>query len=66
MFLFGARKNIYTAPFLDAQEPGFLKHFDSECHFDIFVYISVRKFLFQRRRKGFIWGGGLGEAESLP
>ena len=49
ILLFGARKNISTAPFLDAQEPAFSKHFIANVF--IFLYISVRKVLFQRRSK---------------
>ena len=49
MFLVGVRKKICTTPFLEAQElhsPSTLK--GNVC---IFLYISVRKSLFQRRRK---------------
>ena len=49
MFLFGVRKNIWAAPFLDAKE----LHSCStlKANVCIFLYISVRKFLFQRRSK---------------
>ena len=47
--LFGSRKNISTAPFLDAQEPAFSKHLIANVF--IFLFISVRKVLFQRRSK---------------
>ena len=53
MFLFGARKNICTAPFLDVQEPALI------ALVFIFLYISVRKLLFQRRSKVLSDGGGL-------
>ena len=43
MFLLGARKNICTAPFLDAQKPAFLKHFDSEC---LYISVDLRKKIF--------------------
>ena len=59
LFLFGFRKDICTAPFLDAQE----LHFSStlKANVCIFLYISVRKFLFQRCSKilsGGKWVGG--------
>ena len=62
IFLFGVRKNICTAPFLDAQE----LHSWSTLRTNVFVflYISLTKFLFLRRSKvlsGGGWGGG--EAE---
>ena len=59
MFLFGARKNICTAPFLDVQE---LHSWSTlKANFCIFVYISLRKCLFQRDSKvlsggGWVWG----------
>ena len=56
--LVGVRRNICTAPFLDAQE----LHSRStlKANVCIFLYISLRKFLFQRRSKflsGGVWGG---------
>ena len=59
MFLLGVRENICTAIFLDAQE----LHFWSalKANVCIFLYISVRKFLFQRRSNILSNGGGLGE-----
>ena len=59
MFLFGLRKNICTAPHLDAQE----LHSWSilKANVCIFLYISLRKFLFQRGSKlfsGKVWDGG--------
>ena len=55
MFLFGVRNNICTAPFLDAQEP----HSWSTLKANVctFLYISVRKCLFQRRSE-ILSGGG--------
>ena len=49
MFLVGARKNICTVSFLGVQE----LHYRStgKANICIFLYISVRKYLFQRRRK---------------
>ena len=59
MFLFGVRKNICTAPFLDGQE---LHSWNTlKANVCIFLYISVRKCLFQRRSKilyGWGWVGG--------
>ena len=56
MFLVGVRKSIRTAPFLKAKELYFRSTWKaSVC---IFEYISVRKFLFQWRRK-LLSGGGL-------
>ena len=54
IFLFGIRNNICTAPSFDAQEP----HSWSTLKVNvcIFLYISVRKFLFQRRSK-ILFGG---------
>ena len=49
MLKFGVRKNIYTAPFLDVQE--LHSWSTSKANVCIFLYISVRKFLFQRRSK---------------
>ena len=47
MFLFGARKNIYTAPFPDAQDHAFLKHFDGEC---LYISVYLRKKIFIPKR----------------
>ena len=49
MFLFGVRKNICTAFFIDAQEI----HYWSilKANVCIFLYISLRNLLFQRRSK---------------
>ena len=58
IFLFNVRENICTAPFLDAQELhswSTLK--EKVC---IFLDISLRKCLFERRSKIFSGGGGLG------
>ena len=59
MFLFGVRKNICTAFFIDAQEI----HYWSilKANVCIFLYISLRNLLFQRRSKVFSgksWDGG--------
>ena len=56
IFLFGVRKNICTAPFLDAQE----LHSWSTLRTNVFVflYISLTKFLFLRRSKVLSGGGG--------
>ena len=59
MFLFGLRKNICAASFLDTQE----LHSWSilKANVCIFLYISLRKFLSQRRSKllsGKGWDGG--------
>ena len=49
MFLFGVRKNVCTAPFLDAQE---LHSWSTlKANVCMFLYISLRKFFFQRRSK---------------
>ena len=58
MFLLGIRENICTAPFLDAQE----LHFWStlKANVCIYLYISVRNFVFQRRSNILSDGGGLG------
>ena len=49
MFLFGVRKNICTAPFLDPQE---LHSWSTlKANVFIFLYISLRNLLFQRRSK---------------
>ena len=63
MFLFGVGKNICTAPFLDTQ----VLHSKSTLKADVFIYlyISVRNFLFHRHSKtlsGGVGGGG-GQAE---
>ena len=59
MFLFGVRKNICTPPFLDAQE---LHSWSTlKANVCIFLYISLRNLLFQRRSKVFSgksWDGG--------
>ena len=62
MFLFGVRKDICTAAFLDAQELHSWSTF--KANVCIFLYISVRKFLLQTRSEvwsggGWDWGGGL-------
>ena len=59
MFLFGVRENICTAIFLDAQELHFWSTLKANVY--IFLYISVRKFLFQRCSNILSNGGGLGE-----
>ena len=59
MFLFRARKNILTAPFLDAQE--LHSWSTSKANVCICFYIFLKKFLFQRRSKvlsGKVWDGG--------
>ena len=56
MFLFGVRKNICTAPFPDAQE--LLSWSTLKANVCIFLYISLRKVLFQRRSK--ILSGDMG------
>ena len=49
MFLFGVRKNICAAPFIDAQElPSSSTLKANVC---IFLYISLRNVLFQGRSK---------------
>ena len=58
MFLFGVWKNICTAPFLDAQE----LHLWSTLKVNvcIFLYIPLRKYLFQKHSKvlsGSGWSG---------
>ena len=66
MILFGVRKIICTAPFPDAQE--LLSWSPLKANVCIFLYISPRKFLFQRCSK--ISSGGIeglgGEAEWFP
>ena len=49
IFLVGVRKNICTAPFLDPQE--LHSRSTGKENICIFLHISVRKFLFKRRRK---------------
>ena len=70
-FLFGVRKNICTAPFLGAKE---LNSWSTlKANVCIFLYISLRNLLFQRRNKVFsgkgwdgvcvcvcVWRGGRG------
>ena len=56
MFLFGVRKIIRSAPFPDAQE--LLSRSTLKANVCIFLYISLRKFLFQRLSK--ILSGGVG------
>ena len=56
MFLFGVRKIICTAPFPDAQE--LLSLSTLKANVCIFLYISLKKFLFQRCSK--ILSGGMG------
>ena len=61
MFLFGVRKNICTASSLDAQE---LQSWSTlKPNVCMFLYISLRKFLFQKRSKVLSGGGGIGEAK---
>ena len=59
MFLFGVRKNICVAPFLDAQE---LHSWSAlKANVCIFLYIFLRNLLFHRRSKalsGKAWDGG--------
>ena len=59
MFLLGVRENICTAIFLDTQELHFWSTLKANVY--IFLYISVRKFLFQRCSNILSNGGGLGE-----
>ena len=59
MFLLGVRENICTAIFLDAQELHCWSTLKANVY--IFLYISVRKFLFQRCNNILSNGGGLGE-----
>ena len=57
--LFGARKNICTAPFIDAHELHSCSTLKANAF--IFLYISLTKFLFHRRSKvlsGGRWDGG--------
>ena len=61
MFLFSVRKNICTAPFLDTQE---LHSWNTlRANVCIFLYISLRKFLFQRHSK--VLPGGRWDGERL-
>ena len=64
MFLLGIREDIYTAPFLDAQE----LHFWStlKANVCIFLYISVRNFFSQRRSNILFDCGGFGEGWMIP
>ena len=62
MFLFGVRKNVWAASFLDAKELYSVSTLKG--NICVFLYISVRKFLFQRGSKvlsdrGWVgdWGG---------
>ena len=55
LFVFGVRKNICSASFLDAQEPHSWSTL--KAYVCIFLYISVRKLLFQRRSKILFAGG---------
>ena len=59
MFLLGVRENICTAIFPDAQELHFWSNLKANVY--IFLYISVRKFLFQRRSNILSNGSGLGQ-----
>ena len=61
MFLFGVKKNICTAPFLDGEELHAWNTLKADVC--IFLYISIRKCLFQRRTKILYGWGRLGEAE---
>ena len=58
MFRFGVRKNICTLPFLGVQELHFWNTL--KANLCIYLYNSVRKFLFQRRSKILYGWGGLG------
>ena len=60
MFLFGVWKNVCTAPFLDAQE--FHSWRTLKANVCILLYISLRRFLFQRRSKVLSGKGWDGEA----
>ena len=51
MFLVGVGNNICTSLFLDTQNIAFSMHLESKCILYIFLYISVRKCLLQRRKK---------------
>ena len=61
-FLFGVREKICTAPFLDAPKLHFWSTLKASVNVRIFLYISIRKFFFQRRNKFFYSWGGSGEA----
>ena len=50
IFLFGVRKDICTASFLDAQKLQSWSTFEKKCLY-ISVYLLMKKFLFQRRSK---------------
>ena len=59
MFLYSVKKNVYTARFLDASE--LYSRITLKTNVCIFMYISLRQFLFQSRSKilcGDIGGGG--------
>ena len=56
IFLFDVTKNIYTAPFLDGQERQSCSTLKANAC--IFLYISLRKFLFHRNSK--ILSGDIG------
>ena len=56
MFLFNVRKSICTLPFLSTHELHSLSTLKANAC--IFLYISLRKFLFQRRRKIISWFKG--------
>ena len=59
MFLLDVREKICTAPFLDTQELDFWSTL--KANVCISLYISVRKFFFQRRSNVLSDVGGLGE-----
>ena len=56
MFLCGARKNICTTPFFDAQE----LHSWSILKANVGIYLFISLILFQRRSKILSSGGGWG------
>ena len=58
MFQFSVRKSICAALFLDTQEPHSWSTL--KANVCVFLYISVRNFLFQRRSKVLSDGDGLG------
>ena len=58
MFQFSVRKSICAALFLDTQEPHSWSTL--KANVCVFLYISVRNFLFQRRSKVLPDGDGLG------
>ena len=58
LFLFGFRKKYCTGSFVDTQKLHCRNTWKAKVC--IFLYISIRKFLFQRRRKlSVVTGGGL-------